>query len=331
MKYILSGAFAAILASFALGSGAAFAEPIKLALTKSAVNIAGYIAKDEGIFEKNGLDVEVVLTASGAEANELLAAGRVDGATLGIGPTAIAWANGFKIWPVAKYGEGADVYSVMARADSDINSLSDLAGKRVAVVKGTDPETAFILGVEAAGKEYKDIQKLDTAWSEHASLLIRGDVDAANTNEPFTSIILRDFGDEVKLVTRLGEWYLNGGFVMVSDDIFEKDEAKAIALSYWEAHALIRQYPEKAADTLVKWLDIDRDIAKDSLEHFIANPLFGNRTISDLGENFRILSEEGRIKAVPDYALMMEQSLKFQKVLLDDPANAALVEGVRAQ
>lgn len=330
MKYIPLGIFAA-LASAAIMSGVAFADPIKLALTKSAVNIAGYVAKEEGIFEKNGLDIEIVLTASGAEANELLAAGRVDGATLGLGPTAIAWANGFKFWPIAKYGEGADVYAVMARADSGINSLSDLAGKRVAVAKGTDPETAFILGVEAVGQNYADIQKLDAAWSEHASLLTRGDVDAANTNEPFTSIILRDFGDEVKLVTRLGEWYLNGGFVMVSDDIFAKDEAKAIALSYWEAHDLIRDDPEKAADILVKWLDIDPDIAKSSLEHFIANPLFGDRTVSDLHENFRILSEGGRIKSIPDFAATMEQSLNFQKALLDDPANAALVKDVQAQ
>lgn len=306
----------------------ALAQDLKIVLNKNTSNLVGFLASDQELYKKHGADVEITVAGSGSESNELLASGRVDGGTLGLGPSVIAWANGLDLVPVVKYRDGAEVYSIIAHKDAGISTIEDLKGKRVGVTKGTDPETAFILALKAHGVDYADVQVLDSKWADHASLLERGDVAAVNANEPFGSLMLRNLSDKVQLIERLDPYYGNGGFMLFSQEAMKnKPEAvRAVVLAYWEAHQIIRTHPEIAAESLKKWLGIDDETAMETIALFGARPLLTERTQEDLHINADILSNSKKIRTVPDIDRLMAQGFAFQEEMKAKADYAAYLE-----
>jgi NitT/TauT family transport system substrate-binding protein len=100
-----------------------------------------YFALENGFFEEEGLDVEVVAYPGSTTATRALLSGDADIVMTGGDSAYLAWQNGAPIKiissPVAK---GTDVMV----ANADIESIADLAGKRFAIA---DPgSTAEVLG-----------------------------------------------------------------------------------------------------------------------------------------------------------------------------------------
>lgn len=100
-----------------------------------------YFALENGFFEEEGLDVEVVPYPGSTTATRALLSGDADIVLTGGDSAYLAWQNGAPIKiissPVAK---GTDVLI----ANADVASLADLAGKRFAI---SDPgSTAEVLG-----------------------------------------------------------------------------------------------------------------------------------------------------------------------------------------
>lgn len=323
MKTVLAG-LVGLAVSLASAPNTALAQaktPLKIVLNRNTSNLVPYIAADQKLFEKYGVTADISVVSSGAESNELLASGRMDGGTLGLGTAVIAWANGQTIIPVVKYRDGADVYSVIARKGIGITSIKDLKGKTVAVTKGTDPETAFILALKANGLSTRDVRIIDSKWADHAALLERGDIDAANANEPFGTKILKSIPDKVTLVERLTPYYGNGGVMVLREQVLKDnpEAARGVVLAFWEAHKIIREQPEIAIASLKKWLQLDDETASDTLKFFGARPLLTEQTSKDLQTNIDLLVEGKKIRSKPDVAKFMNPGIALQKILMTDP------------
>jgi NitT/TauT family transport system substrate-binding protein len=131
--------------------GASSAPPSEAALTKvryglptapPAISTVGaYFALENGFFEEEGLDVEIVPYPGSTTATRALLSRDADIVMTGGDSAYLAWQNGAPIKiissPVAK---GTDVLV----ANGDIETIADLAGKRFAI---SDPgSTAEVLG-----------------------------------------------------------------------------------------------------------------------------------------------------------------------------------------
>lgn len=309
------------------GSQSSTLVKARLVFNSNTSNLVSFLAADQNLYEKYGVDAEIIVAGSGAESNELLASGRADGGTLGLGPSVVAWSNGINLVPVVKYRDGADVYSILAHKDAGIQTIADLKGKRVAVAKGTDPETAFILALKAHGVEYSELEVLDVKWADQPALLDRGEVDAVNSNEPFTTTMLNTMSDKVMMIERLTPYYGNGGLMLLTEDFVSKhpEAAKGITLAFWEGHKIVREQPELAIETLKKWLNLDDDTAQSTLQYFGARPQLTDVTIRDLGINVDLLLEQGKIRSTPDVEKHMEPGLRLQDELMQNPEYKALL------
>lgn len=327
-KTVFAAACVGLLSAIGAGGQPALAqsEEMTIVLNRNTSNLVGFIAADQDLFKKHGVNVKIVVGSTGAESNEMLAAGRADGATLGLGPSAIAWANGVNLVPIVKYRDGAEVYSIIARKGSGIEKIADLKGKRVAVTKGTDPETGFILALQAHGVKYNEVKVLDARWADHAALLDRGDVDAANANEPFGSRMVKTMSEKVVLIERLDKYYGNGGFLLVTEKIAQSNPkaVKSLMLAYWEGHKIIRDEPGKAIASLRKWLNLDEETAKDTLALFGARPLLTEQTTKDLETNVQLLVDGNRIRSRPDVKGWMAKGFALQNELLANTEYKAL-------
>jgi sulfonate transport system substrate-binding protein len=176
--------FASVLAVGLLPSAALFAadNPKEIYVDWATYNPVSLLLKDKGYLEKefakDGIKVVWVKTVSSANALQFLNAGSLNfGSTAG-SAALVAKINGNPIKSVYTYSRPEWTALVTAR-DSKIKSVADLRGKKVAMVRGTDPHIFTVRALLAAGLTDKDITPvLVQQHADGGNLLIRGDVDA---------------------------------------------------------------------------------------------------------------------------------------------------------
>lgn len=153
-----------------------------------------WAAIEEGIFEKHGLEVEIVPAQGGAQAIPALLSGDIDFA---IGqPFGPIRANLQDLGAVivGNYSsallEGKDVNAVVAMDSSGIDGPADLAGKRVAVNSlGAAGDVTIMAAVEDAGGDPTTIEFVEVAFPDAPAQLESGNIDAAWVPDPFMTMV----------------------------------------------------------------------------------------------------------------------------------------------
>src|SRR5258707_2324041 len=79
---------------------------------------------------------------------------------------------------------------IVADAKSDIRTIKDLKGKRVAIFPGSTQEVVILERLKAEGMSISDIQPIRLSFSDMAAALARGDIDAYDWPEPGPGISL---------------------------------------------------------------------------------------------------------------------------------------------
>ena len=117
-------------------------------------------------------------TVSSSNALQFLNAGSIDfGSTAG-SAALVAKINGNPIKSIYTYSRPEWTALVTAK-DSKITKVADLKGKKVAMVRGTDPHIFLVRALLGAGLTDKDITPvLVQQHADGGTALIRGDVDA---------------------------------------------------------------------------------------------------------------------------------------------------------
>src|SRR5579864_4299871 len=140
------------------------------------------ILKQRGLLEKefasDGIRIVWVQSAGSNKALEFLNAGSIEfGSTAG-SAALIARINGNPIKSIYVYSRPEWTALVTTR-DSKINKIEDLKGKKVAMVRGTDPHIFLVRALLSAGLTDKDITPvLVQQHADGGTALLRGDVDA---------------------------------------------------------------------------------------------------------------------------------------------------------
>jgi NitT/TauT family transport system substrate-binding protein len=79
---------------------------------------------------------------------------------------------------------------IVADAKSDIKTIRDLKGKRVAIFPGSTQEVVMLERLKAEGMSISDIQPIRLSFSDMPGALARGDIDAYVGAEPGPGISL---------------------------------------------------------------------------------------------------------------------------------------------
>jgi NitT/TauT family transport system substrate-binding protein len=80
--------------------------------------------------------------------------------------------------------------AIVANAKSDVKTVKDLKGRKVAIWPGSTQEVVILERLKAEGMTIKDIQPIRLPFSDMAPALARGDVDAYVGAEPGPGISL---------------------------------------------------------------------------------------------------------------------------------------------
>lgn len=144
-----------------------------------------YLAKEKGFFEEQGLDVELIKIEGLAERKQALAGKKIDGmATAQDVQVTLAAANVpvKVIWALDSSAGGDGIL-----ASEEIENVSDLKGKTVALEMGTTSHFFALTVLQDAGLSDDDIIIKNMTAGDAGAAFIAGKVDAAVTWEPWLS------------------------------------------------------------------------------------------------------------------------------------------------
>lgn len=228
------GAAALLLALVAAGQSSAQQKsltPLKVGTLKQSALTDVWVAKQAGLFEKNGLDVELTEFRSGNEAIAAQRGGHVD-IVLSIPGTAMtANERGFDLVLLAQNEtakkEGPDSGSLVVLNDAGINDVAGLAGKKIAISNlHSQYHVAVQMTLRLHGVDPAGTQFIEIPFTSQPDALKSKQIDAAATLDPWTTQ-LRNSGFAKVLAWNyveslpeqpIGAWYAKADFVQKNPD-----------------------------------------------------------------------------------------------------------------
>jgi len=157
-------------------------KPNEISIDWATYNPVSMLLKDKGFLEqefaKDNIPIRWVKTVSSSNALQFLNAGSIDfGSTAG-SAALVAKINGNPIKSIYTYSR-PEWTALVTTKDSPISKVADLKGKKVAMVRGTDPHIFLVRALLDAGLTDKDITPvLVQQHADGGTALLRGDVDA---------------------------------------------------------------------------------------------------------------------------------------------------------
>jgi taurine transport system substrate-binding protein len=215
-----------------------------------------FIAEAEGLFAKEGLELNLVKFTAGPPFFAAFQSGSIDVGFLGFQPAVTAVAQGIPVKIVAVENDAGGAEGLVARQDSGIKSLADLRGKKVATRRGSSAHTALLTGLQVGGLKESDIQLIDLDVTALLPAFRKGDIDAAWYWEPWMGLLKREGGH---VVATDRDIKLPVGIVWVARAAWLKDNQEAMQrlLRVLDKAAMrIREDPQVVAKLVAKRLEL---------------------------------------------------------------------------
>ncbi|MGH4052552.1 MAG: glycine betaine ABC transporter substrate-binding protein [Clostridium sp.] len=150
------------------------------------------IAIAKGFFEEElGVKVNIIEFNAGDIRNALVSK-NIDFALLGSSSATLGIASGIDVQVIWIHEVLGDAERLVAKNSSNINSINDIIGKKVATPFATTAHYSLLKALELNGISQKDITLLDMQMPEVYAAWQRGDIDAAYAWEPTLSSLLKD-------------------------------------------------------------------------------------------------------------------------------------------
>lgn len=152
------------------------------------------VAADQGLFAKNGVDVEVKYFENYTDSLNALSTGNVDANSQTLNDTISSVAGGAKERIVLVNDNSTGNDQIIAR--EGIASVADLKGKTVAAEEGTVDHYLLLLALQKAGLGPADVKFTPLATDAAAAAFVAGRVDAVGVFAPFTTTALERQGSK---------------------------------------------------------------------------------------------------------------------------------------
>lgn len=245
-----------------LASPAAAAEEFRVGYVRVMDDAQAMLAYEAGLYEKYGLDAELIEFTSGTDLIKAIVGGQLDIGVLGFS-NAFTWAaRGADLKIVG--GAQRGYHAMLVREDAGINDIADLKGKNLASQKQGSTADIVLKGVTLAeaGVQPDELNILGVAPAVAIQSLVGGRVDSAFLFEPYASIA--KLVAPVKEIYEIGEvWPFPCMVVITSGETLEKrkDALWAALDAQRDAIDMLENEPAKASPLITDYF-IKDDVVK---------------------------------------------------------------------
>jgi ABC-type nitrate/sulfonate/bicarbonate transport system substrate-binding protein len=221
---------------------------------------AYYVAKESGIFARNGFDVAVNTGPSGSAMVALLIKNQVQSA-FGAEQAGVLDHN---LDPdVVVAAEGAMLARWYGIVGKDIADMNALKGKRLGIARGSGSEVFWLAAISKLKLDPKDYKIIQVEAPEMVAALERGDIDAYSAWEPWLTRGAAAVKGARLVVDNVG--IIEGRvFIYMNKDWAVKNHDAALAFmhSMIEATDVINTKRDQAAADVARFLKLDLTLSK---------------------------------------------------------------------
>jgi ABC-type nitrate/sulfonate/bicarbonate transport system substrate-binding protein len=297
----------------AMVSGAWAADKIRMSSRATNWDL---VLLESGVAEKYDLDIEIVPEKGGADVANALVGGSIDVASVGATPlvSLLSKTKSVVVISSTHITDGSYV-KVLVRPDSDLKSIDDLKGRKIATQIGSGSYNALVDYCKQSDCKLSDFQILNTPPTSVIAALGSGSVDAALWFPPTTSIavangsarLLADF----KGVNIGGAaWVVRRAFAEANPDVVTRFVA-----AMFEAQAILQNEPDRAAELIETAMKrrgtqgITASIIRDGLGDFDYRPIIDGKLLEAMQAAYASLVEIGKMSgAEPDFAAAIDRT-----------------------
>ena len=308
----LAAAFAFAAMSILPGPAGA----VEISITQWGASLYGApvaVAIEQGDFKKAGIDVTGVVGSGGGgtSVRNILASDVPYGEVA----TAAALAAARQGLPVVLIHSGTRTVaeaSLVTMPNSEIKSLEDLVGKKVAITspKSTS-EMVFLMELAAKGIDASKIQRIASGgYTQGLTMLEQGAVSAAVLIEPL-SILRKDrYRTVIAAKGLLPAMTTSVGITTREFAKAKPEQLKALIAGRRMGVQAIYRAPEAASDMVAKQFNMDPGLAKVAMLNMIEPQMwsegaFSMAELNRIGEGLKLV---GEISALPDWAALIDRS-----------------------
>ena len=227
--------------------------PIKLVVSLWAGDAHAFIAKELGIFEKNGVNVELIYREDYPDAQQLYQYENVDG-LFSTMSDAIYYNSGLvssKIVYITDYSDGADVIV------GNMGSFDEIKGKTISVENINSYSHIFVLSaLNKIGLTENDVYFKTIPAQDVVAALDAGIIDAGHTWEPSTTKA-KNYGYKVLFTSGEIPFGITSTLILKSDLLEQRPEdVRKIVQSLIEAQEYRDNNWEKSLEIMAKHLNL---------------------------------------------------------------------------
>jgi ABC-type nitrate/sulfonate/bicarbonate transport system substrate-binding protein len=272
-----------LLAMTLLGwSGPAWAQSkMTIATGVDPVFSAYYVAQEEGLFKKHGLDVRINTGPSGSAMVAFLVNGQIESA---FGSEIAGVANHNLDPNVVIVAQATRLVRWLAVVGRNIDSLDQLKGKKVGVARGSGGEVFWLAMIDKLKLNPSDYTVVNVEAPEMVAALERGNIDAYAVWEPWVTRGLGAVKNTKVLRTQEGILeqgvyiYMNRGWItknpapaeafvralIEATEIINKDRKRAAK----DVSAFLKSLDPPLVETLMTKLTFDVELSDFTLNLF---------------------------------------------------------------
>ena len=293
---------AAIAATLSLAALDASAQTLTKMTIATGVDPAFsqfYVAKEAGLFAKNGLDVTINTGPSGSAMIPFLVNNQVQAA---YGSDLAGVINHQVDNNVVAVADGTYLVKWLSVVGRNVADLDGLKGKKIGIAKGTGSEIFWRRVLEKRNLKLADYTMVDVEAPEMLAATERGDIDGFAVWEPWPTRTLMAVKGTKILQTAEGI-YNNINFVYMNRGWIEQNKATAekFMLSLVEANDLIEKDRPNAAKMVAKFLKMPLELATELMPKVEFDMDWQDRSLGAIQIAEGQLADQKKLKAPLDY------------------------------
>lgn len=266
-------------------------------------NALGYFDEE---FADLGVKVNLVEFASGGAINEAFASGSVDFAFYGDQPTINGIANNVPVTILGSPMRTETANAILVRADSDISTVEELAGKKVAVTVGTAQHKILLQILDKHGLTEDDIELNNLKNADALTALAAGEIDAVLILEPSVTTYTKN---GTARILEDGKGFVNTSIFVGRTEFVEQypEITKRYIKALLRAEAWREENSEEAAQIIADIVDTDSSYILEYWPKYDMTLRASNEDIQALYDTAAFLREKGGL----DHDITLEGHYDF--------------------
>ncbi len=261
----------------ALAQSSSEAKEVRLGYLPTSGHALTFVAKEQGFFDEQGLDVQLSQFPNSADGYNALTAGKLDVIAMGSTAPAVYISKGTDLTYIGGLmGEGAAVIALPERAE-EFKDIKNFKGRTIATVRMSTGDVVFRNALHDAGINWSTdvtIQELKTP-SIVLDAVKTGKVDVGIVWLPYQQVAETQ---GLKIVQYSDSYYPGHPCCrfVVTTELLDQDRDTLVKFE----KALIKSYhyiktnPDESVSDVQKYVDFDKTVIADSIfsEHFNYSP-----------------------------------------------------------